>query len=77
MAARRDTYRYILRGLRDGRVKYAGITNNPIRRALEHGRGLMEVRGPRVRRSTARVWERRYIARVRPPVEQTRKVEVE
>ena len=67
MAAKRDTTRYVLRGVRDNRVKYAGITNDPARRAAEHGRGVMEVRGPQVSRTTALKWERTYIARVRPP----------
>ena len=65
--APRNTYRYVLRGVRDNRVKYAGVTNGPPRRAAEHGRGRMEVRGPRVTRETALNWERGYIRRVQPP----------
>ena len=52
----RDTYRY---KYPDG---YAGVTNDPHRRAGEHRRGgrkgKMKIHGPRVTRQGALRWER-------------------
>ena len=56
--APRDTSRYTYP---DG---YAGITNNPKRRAGEHRRagrrGTMKIIGPRVTRKSALAWERNW-----------------
>ncbi len=59
-SATQGVYGYTIRG-RAGRVKYVGITNNPVRRAEEHRadgkRGILRVETRGMSRTTARKWE--------------------
>lgn len=59
---------YTLRG-RNGRVRYVGVTNSPIRRAAQHRRsgktGKMKVETRSLSRTEALSWERRRLAAYR------------
>lgn len=59
---------YTIRGT-GGRVKYVGITNNPRRRAAEHGRegkrGRLQVETSGMSLGQARRWEGARLARFR------------
>ena len=59
---------YTIRG-RKGRITYVGISNDPYRRAGEHGtegkRGKLRVETPTMSRSEARQWEARRLATYR------------
>ena len=52
-----------------GRIKYVGVTNNPARRALEHGqegkRGTLRVETVRMTRAAATLWEGRRLSTYR------------
>ena len=65
--AKRNTLKYTIR--RRNKITYAGITNNPKRRAAEHKRagkrGKLRIEGRRVSRSSARKWERTTIENYR------------
>ena len=58
--ATQGVYGYTIRG-RAGRIAYVGISNDPHRRAEQHGmdgkRGKLRVETPAMSRSEARQWE--------------------